>query len=112
MSRSKTDSPAYQFHVSGQARVEFTIGGKRVTKYLGVFGSPESYAKYAWLLARYQAGESLDDEPDQQADEHGRLCAGLVEALDDPGDAGLHETDRRRPRGERQQDRGCSRGLP
>lgn len=51
MSRRKSP-PSYRRHSSGQARVE--IDG--ITHYLGVYGSPESYAEYERLLAEWRAG--------------------------------------------------------
>lgn len=51
MPRQRSTQPAYQFHVSGQARV--TLGG--IDFYLGIHGSPESYARYYALLAEYNA---------------------------------------------------------
>jgi integrase len=51
MPRPKSTAPAYQFHISGQARV--TLAG--VDYYLGSHGTPESYARYYALLAEYNA---------------------------------------------------------
>lgn len=51
MPRRKSASPAYQFHVSGQARV--SIDGRDY--YLGKHGTPESYARYHAMLAAYNA---------------------------------------------------------
>lgn len=49
MPRPKSAQPAYQFHISGQARV--SLCGKDY--YLGPHGSPESYARYYALLSEY-----------------------------------------------------------
>jgi len=51
MPRQKSSQPAYQFHVSGQARV--VLSG--VDYYLGKHGTDESYARYYALLAEYNA---------------------------------------------------------
>ena len=51
MPRPRSSAPAYQFHLSGQARV--TLAG--VDYYLGQHGTPESYARYYALLAEYHA---------------------------------------------------------
>lgn len=51
MPRSRSPQPAYQYHVSGQAKVR--LGGSDF--YLGKHGTPESYAKYYALLAEYNA---------------------------------------------------------
>lgn len=47
MARKRTEQPAYQYHVSGQAKVR--LG--HVDFYLGKHGTPESYA----LLSEYNA---------------------------------------------------------
>lgn len=52
MPRPKAKAPARRFHVSGQSVV--TIAGRDY--YLGTHDSPESIARYAVLIARYQAG--------------------------------------------------------
>lgn len=52
MARKRTEQPAYQYHVSGQAKVR--LG--HVDFYLGKHGTPESYARYYALLAEYNAG--------------------------------------------------------
>lgn len=51
MARQKTSLPSMRFHMSGQAVV--TIDRKDY--YLGKHGSPESLARYAVLIAEYQA---------------------------------------------------------
>ena len=51
MPRPRSSAPAYQFHVSGNAKVR--LAGKDF--YLGSHGSPESYARYHALLAEYNA---------------------------------------------------------
>ena len=51
MPRQRSSAPAYQFHVSGQARV--SLAG--VDYYLGPHGTPESYARYYALLSEYNA---------------------------------------------------------
>jgi len=63
MPRNRSEQPAYQYHVSGQAKVR--LGSKDF--YLGKHGTPESYAKYYSLLAEYNANgieppKSLPDE--------------------------------------------------
>ncbi|MFG0267423.1 MAG: hypothetical protein ACF8AM_20075 [Rhodopirellula sp. JB055] len=59
MARPKSKAPARRFHVSGQSVC--TIGGKDY--YLGKHDSPESLARYAVLIATYQAGGlSLPDD--------------------------------------------------
>jgi len=61
MPRQKATSPAYCFHVSGQARVN--LDGR--TFYLGEHGSKESWAKYYALLAEYHAnGLTMPPERD------------------------------------------------
>lgn len=49
MPRQRSAQPAYQYHVSGQARV--ILAGQDF--YLGKHGTPESYARYYALLAEY-----------------------------------------------------------
>ncbi len=51
MPRKKSTQPAYQFHISGQAKVRLDY----TDFYLGPHGSPESYARYYALLAEYNA---------------------------------------------------------
>ncbi|MDG2221293.1 MAG: site-specific integrase [Rubripirellula sp.] len=51
MPRPKSTTPAYQFHVSGQAVVRLD----HKDFYVGKHGTPESYAKYYALLAEYNA---------------------------------------------------------
>ncbi len=51
MPRPKSAQPAYQYHMSGQAKVR--LDG--IDFYLGKHGSPESYARYYALLAEYNA---------------------------------------------------------
>jgi integrase len=51
MPRPKSAQPAYQYHVSGQAKVRLAD----VDFYLGKHGTPESYARYYALLAEYNA---------------------------------------------------------
>ena len=61
MARSRKSQPAYQYHVSGQARV--TLGGKDF--YLGKHNSPESLARYYSLLAEYNAnGKQTPEVPE------------------------------------------------
>ncbi len=61
MPRARKPQPAYQFHLSGQARV--ILGGKDF--YLGKHGTPESYARYYSLLAEYNAnGRETPEEPE------------------------------------------------
>ncbi|XZE45154.1 tyrosine-type recombinase/integrase [Pirellulaceae bacterium SH467] len=71
MARQKTSLPSMRFHISGQAVV--TIDRKDY--YLGKSGSPESLARYAVLIAEYQAnGLRLPDGFDIRAvDEKSRL---------------------------------------
>ena len=70
MARKKSEQPAYQYHMSGQAKVR--LDGKDF--YLGKHGTPESYARYYSLLAEYNAngkkapGDSKSDQPTHQAD--------------------------------------------
>ncbi len=59
MSRSRITQPAYQFHVSGQAKVR--LGHRDF--YLGKHGTPESYARYYALLAEYNAAGKVAPEP-------------------------------------------------
>ncbi len=54
MPRPRSVQPAYQFHISGQARV--TLDGRDF--YLGPHGSEESYARYCALLAEYKPASS------------------------------------------------------
>ena len=65
MPRSRKSQPAYQYHMSGQARV--TLGGKDF--YLGKPGSPESRARYHSLLAEYNANGKEAPAPPPQDDE-------------------------------------------
>lgn len=51
MARKRSEQPAYQYHVSGQAKVR--LG--HVDFYLGKHGTPESYARYYALLSEYNA---------------------------------------------------------
>ena len=51
MARPRSPQPAYQYHVSGQAKVR--LGHDDF--YLGKHGTPESYARYYALLAEYNA---------------------------------------------------------
>jgi integrase len=52
MARPKAKAPSLRYHISGQSVV--TIDGKDF--YLGKHDSPESLARYAVLIATYQAG--------------------------------------------------------
>lgn len=84
MARPKSKAPALRYHLSGQSVV--TIDGRDF--YLGKHGTPEALARYAVLIAKYQAGglllpadfsvSDLDErvsvllgecEPEHQADE-------------------------------------------
>jgi hypothetical protein len=66
MPRPKSDAPAYQFHISGQAVVR--LDGKDF--YLGSHDSPESRSKYFALLAEYNAnGKQAPQQATHQADE-------------------------------------------
>ena len=58
MSHARSRVPAYRLHKSsGQAVVTVsTPSGKRRDWYLGIYGSPESHAEYARLLATLAAG--------------------------------------------------------
>ncbi len=59
MPRPRSKKPAYQHHVSGQARVQ--LDGKLY--YLGEYDSPESRARYFELLAIYNAnGQRMPDD--------------------------------------------------
>lgn len=51
MARARSEQPAYQYHISGQAKVRLDGGDF----YLGKHGTPESYAKYYSLLAEYNS---------------------------------------------------------
>jgi integrase len=66
MPRSRSPQPAYQFHVSGQAKVR--LGGDDF--YLGKHGTPESYAKYYSLLAEYNANGKVPPVRDKKPDTH------------------------------------------
>ncbi len=58
MPRPKTNLPSLRPHISGKAVC--TIAG--VGFYLGKYGSPESLAKYAFLIREYQSnGLKLPD---------------------------------------------------
>ncbi len=61
MSPSRSRVPAYRLHKSsGQAVVTIpTASGNRRDYYLGIYGSPESHAEYARLLATLAAGHSV-----------------------------------------------------
>jgi hypothetical protein len=52
MARPKAKAPSLRYHLSGQSVV--TIDGKDF--YLGKHDTPESLARYAVLIATYQAG--------------------------------------------------------
>jgi hypothetical protein len=56
MPRSRT-APAYQKHASGQARV--AINGR--DHYLGLYGSPESKARYDEIVRRHLADRLRDE---------------------------------------------------
>jgi integrase len=60
MPRAKVTQPAYQYHVSGQAKVR--LGYRDF--YLGKHGTPESYARYYALLAEYNANGKSVPEPE------------------------------------------------
>lgn len=79
MSRSRSAQPAYQFHISGQARVR--LGGKDF--YLGKHGAPESYARYYSLLAEYNANgkETPGELPVPNAETHQSESAILVKHI-------------------------------
>src|SRR5690606_30730084 len=67
MARKRTEQPAYQYHVSGQAKVR--LG--HVDFYLGKHGTPESYARYYALLAEYNAnGKQPPVKQDQPPETH------------------------------------------
>ncbi len=51
MPRTRSNQPAYQYHISGQAKVRLGY----TDFYLGKHGTPESYARYYALLAEYNA---------------------------------------------------------
>ena len=60
MARPRSPVPRYTLHKSsGQARVCF--GGREI--YLGVYGSPESRAEYARIVAELQAGSPAEVAP-------------------------------------------------
>lgn len=64
MARPKAKAPSLRYHLSGQAVV--TIDG--TDYYLGKHDSPESLARYAVLIATYQAGGlKLPDDFDAYA---------------------------------------------
>jgi len=64
MPRPRSPQPAYQYHVSGQAKVRLND----VDFYLGAHGSQESYARYYALLAEYNAnGRVAPAKPGQAA---------------------------------------------
>ena len=71
MPRSRSKQPAYQYHVSGQAKVR--LDSKDF--YLGKHGTPESYARYYSLLAEYNANGKTapsggnSDDPVRQAED-------------------------------------------
>jgi hypothetical protein len=65
MPRPKSLQPFYRFHVSGQARV--TLDGRDY--FLGKHGTPESWAKYHALLAKYVANGLTMPEVERLADE-------------------------------------------
>ncbi|MCC9645010.1 site-specific integrase [Rhodopirellula sp. JC740] len=82
MPRPKSKMPARRFHVSGQSIVTFNSR----TYYLGPHDSPESLARYAVLLAKYQAGGltmpenfSVSDIEDQVQAMLGASQAGLIQ---------------------------------
>ncbi len=60
MSKSRSHVPAYRLHkASGQAIVTIpSPSGHRRDRYLGIYGSPESHAEYARILATLAAGHS------------------------------------------------------
>ncbi len=60
MSRPRSIQPAYQYHLSGQAKVR--LGGRDF--YLGKHGTPESYAKYHTLVGEYIANGMEPPQPD------------------------------------------------
>lgn len=63
MTRPRKAQPAYQYHLSGQARV--TLGGKDF--YLGKHDSPESHVRYYALLAEYNAnGKRAPSNPETE----------------------------------------------
>ena len=70
MPKKRSEQPAYQYHMSGQAKVRLD----RSDFYLGKHGTPESYARYYSLLAEYNANGKRApagsiDEPTLQADD-------------------------------------------
>ena len=66
MPRPRSVQPAYQFHISGQARV--TLDGRDF--YLGPHESEESYARYYALLAEYNSnGKRAPKQPTKMVDE-------------------------------------------
>lgn len=73
MPRSRVNQPAYQYHVSGQARVKL---GQR-DFYLGKHGTPESYARYYALLAEYNANGKLAPIP-QESETAVRLADDVI----------------------------------
>jgi len=66
MPRSRSPQPAYQFHLSGQAKVR--LGGDDF--YLGKHGTPGSYAKYYALLAEYNANGRVSPVREKKPDTH------------------------------------------
>lgn len=66
MPRPRSAQPAYQYHVSGQAKVRLAD----VDFYLGKHGTPESYARYYALLAEYNANGKAAPERKVEADTH------------------------------------------
>lgn len=74
MPRPRSQQPAYQYHISGQAKVRLTD----VDFYLGKHGTPESYARYYALLAEYNANGKVAPVRDGKEQTHQAETAILV----------------------------------
>lgn len=76
MARPREKAPSLRYHLSGNAVV--TISGRDF--YLGKHGSPEAFARYAVLIAKYQAG-GLSLPADFQLDSLDAQVAVLLGAV-------------------------------
>lgn len=81
MARPKSQMPALQYHISGNAACK--IDGK--TYYLGKYGSAESLARYAVLIREYQAnGLRVPSDIDLDSMVHASATREVENQADDP----------------------------
>lgn len=77
MARARSEQPAYQYHISGQAKARLDGGDF----YLGKHGTPESYAKYYSLLAEYNSNGKVAPAKEKKSVIHQREVPTLIKHI-------------------------------